>query len=315
MFLRLTLLAIGLGASSLGSTFFKNGDVADMGIGAGLLLIGILCFFFLAKGLWRFLGCLSTFVLMAAFVGVLFFFISGSDIIKNISESVTSVLSDGESNEGEAEQPQQTPPVQPDAVDGVQPKAVNGVTPDGQLPPQQQPQQQQQPQPQPDPVITGKISSIVSGDVFRIGQHTIRLYALAAPLIDQKCQDGNGHLYDCGYVSARMLKDFVSGDDVTCRVMNFNAQNELLAACSVDKTDIGAAMVEEGWALALPNINPIYIPYQQKAQEAQKGLWAGRFQMPWEWMAHKKQAEERAPAKLNIPAPAKKKGKSLFDYL
>lgn len=309
MFLRLTLLAIGLGAASLGSTFFKNGNVADMGIGAGLLLIGILCFFFLAKGLWRFLGCLSTFVLMAVFVGILFFIISGSDIINNISESVTSALSDGKPNESGADQ---TTPVPPDAAGDVsqtpQPDAVNGVTPDGQ-----QPQQVQQPQ--PDPIITGKISSIVSGDVFRMGQHTIRLYALASPLIDQKCQDGNGHVYDCGYVSARMLKDFVSGDDVSCRVMNFNAQNELLAACSVDKTDIGAAMVEEGWALALPEINPIYIPYQQKAQEAKKGLWAGRFQMPWEWMAQKKQAEERAPARLNIPAPAKKKGKGLFDYL
>ena len=310
MFLRLTLLGIGLTASYLGSLCFQNGSAADMAIGAGAILLGILCFFFLAKGLWRFLGCMTTFVLMAALVGVLFFFISGSDIVKNISDGIVSKMSDTDSKNGKKEQGQNQQTQQPVATDdggqSVQPASGTGVPPD----------QQQQAQPQPDPVITGKISSIVSGDVFRMGQHTIRLYAMASPVIDQKCQDANGHVYDCGYVSARMLKDFVSGDDVTCRVMNINAQNELMAACSVGSFDIGAAMVEEGWAIALPAINPIYVPYQQKAQEGQKGMWSGRFQMPWEWMAHKKQAEERAPSKLNIPKPIQqKKGKSLLDYL
>ena len=309
MFLRLTLLGIGLAASYLGSLCFQNGSAADMAIGAGAILLGILCFFFLAKGLWRFLGCMTTFILMAVIVGVLFFFVSGSDIVKNISDGIISKISNADTKKTEQGQNQPAEMMLPAGTEAVQQPSETGFEtgmPAGQLPPQ----------PQPDPVLTGKISSIVSGDVFRMGQHTIRLYAIASPVIDQKCQDANGHIYDCGYVSARMLKDFVSGDDVTCRVMNFNAQNELMAACSVGSFDIGAAMVEEGWAIALPAINPIYVPYQQKAQEGKKGMWSGRFQMPWEWMAHKKQVEERAPAKLNIPKPMpQKKGKSLLDYL
>ena len=314
MLLRLTLLGIGLAASYVGSLCFQNGSVADMAVGGGAILIGILCFFFLAKGLWRFLGCMSTFILMAVLVGVLFFFVSGSDIIKNISAGITSAISGTDSTkEEEKEAPQQTVSQSFQIPAEAQPVAES--QPPVGLPPEMLQMMQQAPSAPPS-VVTGKISSIVSGDVFRMGQNTIRLYGLATPVIDQKCQDGTGHTYDCGYVAARMLKDFVSGDDVTCRVMNFNAQNELMAACSVGSFDIGAAMVEAGWAIALPAVSQIYLPYQQKAQEGKKGLWIGRFQMPWEWMAQQKQAQERPPAKLNIPSmpKVKKKGKSLLDF-
>ena len=76
-------------------------------------------------------------------------------------------------------------------------------------------------------------------------------------------------------------------------------------------------MVEAGWAIALPAVSQIYLPYQQKAQEGKKGLWSGHFQMPWEWMAQQQQAQERPPAKLNLPSmpKVKKKGKSLLDFL
>ncbi len=283
-----------------------------MAVGMGAILIGILCFFFLAKGLWRFLGCMTTFVLMAVIVGVLFFFLSGSDIINNLSSELTSKLANSDSHEEEDEDSPETADqqmLQPyQAVVNTQEQQIPLVG----LPPGAM--QQQTPQ-TPPAVVTGKITSIVSGDVFRMGQHTIRLYGLASPLIDQKCLDSGGHTYDCGYVSARKLKDFVSGDDVTCRVMNINAQNELMAACSVGTFDIGAALVEAGWAIALPAVTPIYLPYQQKAQEGQKGMWEGRFQMPWEWMAQQQQMKERKPPKINIPRRSKKKGKSLLDYL
>ena len=295
-----------------------------MAVGGGALLVGILSFFFLAKGLWRFLGCMTTFILMAVLVGAVFFFVSGSDMIKNLSESLTSALSKSESQQKEpakTEQPSAQPVAEPTAQVPAQPTQASAIPAVG-LPPGMAEQIQQATQPQSS-VISGKITSIVSGDVFRMGQDTIRLYGLASPTIDQKCQDANGHTYDCGYVSARMLKDFVSGDDVNCRIMNFNARRELMAACSVKSNDpsndtsydIGAAMVEAGWAIALPAVTPIYLPYQQKAQEGRKGMWAGKFQMPWEWEAQQQQMKERTATSVPVVPVLKKKGKSLLDYL
>lgn len=295
MLLRLTLLVIGLASSYGGSLCFKTGNPADMAVGAGAILVGILSFFFLSKGLWKILGCLTTFVLMAVLVGALFFFVSGSDLVNNVSDAVKTQIAK--------------------AKGAPEPAAAEqtAVTPDG-VPVEQQPAPQQRQM----PPITGKISAISSGDVFRIDQYVVRLYGVATPLNGQNCTDANGHSYECGYVSARKLKEFVNGDDVTCRVMNINAAGELMAACSVGAFDIGAAMVQEGWAVALPAVTPIYVPYQNQAREKRNGLWAGRFQMPWEWQQEQIQQRQAAAAVTvpDVPAPRAaggKKKKSIFD--
>lgn len=311
MFLRLTLLVVGLASSYIGSLCFQNGSGPDMAVGGGAILIGILSFFFLGKGLWRFLGCLSTFMLMAVIVGVLFFFVSGSDIIKNVSEKF---LSKQPSAPAGAQQMPAAVPVMPDTVPAAVPPAAAVPVQETDLiglPPTSGPRAVPIPQ-----VVTGRIDSIVSGDVFRIGQHRIRLYGIASPLINQNCIDYNGHPYECGYVAARMLRDFVSGDEVSCRIMNINAQQELMAACSVGTFDIGAALVEEGWAIALPAVTQIYIPYQAKAQQAKSGLWAGQFQMPWEWQAEQQQIQQqKAKVKVpKLPSPQSKKKDSVFDF-
>lgn len=280
-----------------------------MAVGGGAILIGILSFFFLGKGLWRFLGCMSTFILMAVIVGVLFFFLSGSDIIKNTTAKFL--------NKAEQTAASTTAPAAAPAPVAAVPAAVMPIAPSQAqdqnlvgLPPTAGPRPMQMPQ-----TVKGRIDSIVSGDVFRIGRHTIRLFGIASPLIDQNCIDQNGHSYECGYVAARMLRDFISGDEVSCRIMNINAQQELMAACTVGTFDIGAAMVEEGWAIALPAVTQIYLPYQSKAQQRKSGLWAGQFQMPWEWQAEQQQIQQqKAKVKVpKLPSPNAKKKKSIFD--
>lgn len=311
MFLRLTLLVVGLASSYIGSLCFQTGSGSDMAVGGGAILIGILSFFFLGKGLWRFLGCMSTFILMAVIVAVLFFFVSGSDILQNVS---AKFLSKPASAPAAIQQIPAVIPAMPGAVPAAMPQAAAVPSQETDLvglPPATGPRAVPIPQ-----VVKGRIESIVSGDVFRIGQHTIRLYGIASPLIDQNCIDQNGHPYECGYVAARMLRDFVSGDEISCRIMNINAQQELMAACSVGTFDIGAALVEEGWAIALPAVTQIYIPYQTKAQQTKSGLWAGQFQMPWEWKVEQQQIQQQK-AKIKVPklpAPRSKKKGSVFDF-
>ena len=311
MFLRLTLLLIGLVSSYAGSLCFQTGSASDMAAGGGALLVAMLCFFFLGKGLWRFLGCMSTFILMAVIVAVIFFLISGSDMIK---DAIGGFLNKSDRPAVEETVPAVDPDTVAVAVPAADPahplpaEAMVGLPPDMK----NAPQSMQIPQ-----MIKGHIASIVAADVFRIAPHTVRLFGIASPTIDQQCLDAGGHSYECGYVAARKLKDFVSGDEVTCRVMSINAQNELMAACTVATFDIGAAMVEAGWAVALPAVTTIYLPYQTKAQQNRSGLWAGRFQMPWEWKAEQRQIQAET-AKITVPklpAPvSKKKRKSVFDF-
>ncbi len=315
MLLRLTLLIVGLASSYLGSLCFQSGSASDMAVGGGAILIGILSFFFLGKGLWRVLGCMTTFILMAVVVGALFFFVSGSDVVNNIT---AKFMGKPQPSASAAQQQlpaaatvaavptAQMPEAAPVAVSQQTSSPIAEASMVG-LPPSSGPKPLPIPQ-----VVTGRIESIVSGDVFRIGPHKIRLYGIASPLIDQNCLDQSGRSYECGYVAARMLRDFVSKDEVSCQIMNINAQQELMAACSVGTFDIGAALVEEGWAIALPAVTPVYVPYQAKAQQARSGLWAGQFQMPWEWQVEQEQIQKQK-SKIKVPKISTKKKSSIFD--
>ena len=42
-------------------------------------------------------------------------------------------------------------------------------------------------------------------------------------------------------------------------------------------------MVGEGWALAYRDYSEKYVPQENAAREAGKGIWAMRFVPPWEW--------------------------------
>ena len=97
--------------------------------------------------------------------------------------------------------------------------------------------------------------------------------------------------------------------------MTVSSTGAVTATCSIGPYDLGAAMVEAGWAVALRNVTPVYVPYEESARQKQFGLWAGQFYMPWEWVSQqKKMAEERQNVKIPDPPPApKKKGKSIFD--
>lgn len=86
MFLRFTLLTVGLIFSYIGNICFQSGEKSDMAVGIGAALIAVLCFFFLGKGLWRVLGCLTTFIIMAALVGTIVFFICNPDFVNDITD-------------------------------------------------------------------------------------------------------------------------------------------------------------------------------------------------------------------------------------
>lgn len=296
--LRFGLLFLALISSYIGSLSFDSSSGVDMFVGAVALLIAILCFFFLGKGLWRFLGCFSTFILMVLLVGLIFFVFSGN---------AAKILNFALDKFG----PETPAPTAPPPQAGYQQQVQQVMAQENGMPQEQA--APQPPAPQGPPVFSGQVESIVSGDVFRMGGQTVRLFGLATPLINQTCADAHGRSYDCGYIAARKLKEFVNNDEVVCKVMNVNPLGELIAPCSVGAFDIGAAMVEEGWAIALPSISPVYVPYEAKAKENKSGMWGGTFQTPWEWVADQKRVqEEKSKIKVDIPKPKKKK-KSIFD--
>ena len=318
--LRFVLFFVGLIGSYVGSLSFNENNGVDFAIGGMGLLIAVVCFFFLAKGLWRILGCMSTFIIVAVIVGIIFYFVSGSNLLhKFLNKDEAAPAANVQQQAPVPGAPmQQQAPAQQSGLNGMVGQiapmlhAMGGGAQQAQAP---QNVQQMPPQPMMQPVIKGAVNSIASGDQFRIGNQWISLFGIDAPEIQQTCTDDHGRAYNCGYTVARKLKDLLGNDEVTCNIMSVSSTGAVTATCSIGPYDLGAAMVEAGWAVALRNVTPVYVPYEESARQKQIGLWAGQFYMPWEWVSQqKKMAEERQNVKIPDPPPApKKKGKSIFD--
>ena len=293
------VVILAMAASYFGSMQFRSPDPKDMMVGGGILVVCLFVIFLFTRRFWKHFGCFTTLGLIAILMAGLVFFVAGPDMFKNVISAVT----------GKASQ----------AVQNVQEQVAQQV-PAGQGEAQQAQEEVPPEQPQ---FVTGNIQLYKSGDTFVLQNYVFKLYAVAAPLREQHCTWSNGMDYECGTVSAQKLKEFIESDPVTCRVMSVNKRGEVLGACSIkdaegNTMDLGAYMVEEGWALALPEINPIYVPYQERAKAGLKGIWGGQFLAPWEWLAEQNRVRQEA-AKVKVPKvkiniPSSKKVKSIFDH-
>ena len=59
----------------------------------------------------------------------------------------------------------------------------------------------------------------------------------------------------------------------------------IVAVCNiagVQGLDVNAMMVAEGWAVAYRRLSTDYVPHEDAAKKARRGLWRGEFQIPWD---------------------------------
>lgn len=140
------------------------------------------------------------------------------------------------------------------------------------------------------PQITGVVSEVRSGYLFKMGTHFIKLYGIDAPDPRQSCLDAHGQSFECGRTAKLWLQRLILGKAVTCKLVGTDGRGNFIATCNIAGQDLGAGMVGIGWAVADRQASQVYIPYEQDARARQQGLWAGKFVAPW---------EARAQARMN----------------
>ena len=120
---------------------------------------------------------------------------------------------------------------------------------------------------------------VTDGDTIRLGDVRIRLKGIDAPEMKQRCSRA-GRPYACGETSRQALIDLVSGETVRCRATGRDRYQRILARCTVDGSDIGTRLVEEGWAVSYGRD---YEREEARARSRSAGLWAGEFARPQDW--------------------------------
>lgn len=120
---------------------------------------------------------------------------------------------------------------------------------------------------------------VFDGDTIMLSLRKIRLLGMDAPELNQTCQHG-GMDWPCGIQARDALTDLVKGKTVSCELNGRHSYGRPLAHCHVGATDLGAWMMEQGWAMSDPRFDQPYLPQQARAKAAKRGMWSGTFQQP-----------------------------------
>lgn len=128
---------------------------------------------------------------------------------------------------------------------------------------------------------------VVDGDSLRFPGVEVRLFGIDAPEWSQSCKRG-GLTYSCGREAKAYLVALIGHRPVDCEFRDKDTHyNRLVMVCRRLGDDLNAAMVDAGMALAYRHYSLAYVPQEDRARAARRGLWAGEFQRPWEFRAMK----------------------------
>lgn len=129
--------------------------------------------------------------------------------------------------------------------------------------------------------ITGP-ARVLSGDTLVVAGQTVRLQGIEAPSPSLICFEGSWD-YKCGEDALRALEVLIGERPVECEPAP--AMNGVVTGrCfSEQDIDLGASMVENGWAVADLHRSSRYVPQHAKAQDENRGLWRNNFAYPEQW--------------------------------
>lgn len=116
----------------------------------------------------------------------------------------------------------------------------------------------------------------------RIGDKALRIAGISAPQMSQTCSEWverRPQNYSCGVYARAILASLVAGKTVFCVTVDREATRNATARCFVEGQDVGEAMITAGWAIAATAASNLYVSAQESARRAQRGLWAGTFDL------------------------------------
>ncbi len=341
-FLKKVLLGFGaLFLILLGGAGTQSNSTLMQGSGVLGLIIGLIVLYIFAKMAWRAMGCLPSLFLIAAIIVFILYAIGAfNGGITNVGHNLKSFMGQNSLRQNTRiasasgtnkavvslldEEEFDTPISENFSAPATNPQAAPQIVEQHSCPPECQQPQQQSPGRFLDSLFGGDKASqaetvafnpknfpavyseaqVVSGDTLILGNHYFRLYGIDAPENNQQCSDAVGRSYSCGRQAAAWLASWLQDNVLECRIMQRDERGNMVGVCSLGVYDLGAALVNAGWAVAYTKYTDIYAPYQIQAQENQRGLWQGEFYMPWDW---RKIQNRKANIKIIKSQPKRKR--------
>lgn len=90
---------------------------------------------------------------------------------------------------------------------------------------------------------------------------------------------------------------------VHCSRRDTDRYGRMVAVCIVSSASANAWLVEHGYAAAYRRYSKEYGRVEEAARAARRGLWAGQWQMPWEFRAKPSRAATRSEPRTQMLNP------------
>lgn len=151
-------------------------------------------------------------------------------------------------------------------------------------------------------------ATVVDGDTLVVAGTRVRLFGIDAPETKQSCSRPTSQAaYSCGLEAKQALIDKIGGAPVRCSPKKSkDMYGRSVAVCSLvpqcgAAEDLNAWLVQEGHAVAYRQYSKAYVPMEDAARSAGRGIWAGAFEQPDQWRKENPRSG-RAAAAATPPA-------------
>ncbi|WP_128755409.1 thermonuclease family protein [Metarhizobium album] len=120
------------------------------------------------------------------------------------------------------------------------------------------------------PVLIPRPNAVNAGTL-TAGERTLILSGLVPTDIERLCPDVSGKQWPCGVVARTSLRLFLRNRSVNCDLPGDDETGEIATTCRLGERDIGAWLVENGWAEA--EKGSVFETLGEEARTARRGLY------------------------------------------
>ncbi len=163
-------------------------------------------------------------------------------------------------------------------------------------------------------------ATVTDGDTITVAQKRIRLWGIDAPESAQQCTAKDGRAWPCGRRSAAALDSHLLDKTVRCEPHDMDRYGRVVAECFLQGQSLNGWMVRSGWAVAYRQYATSFVADERIAQQQERNIWSGSFQMPSDFRRAKRASSVKASshastvviAGCKIKGNISGKGKKIF---
>ena len=123
---------------------------------------------------------------------------------------------------------------------------------------------------------------VVDGDTIVLNGEKIRFSGIDTPELKQTCMSGDEKIF-CGKSAKMLLVNKIGNQTPECISEKKDVYKRTLAECFINGDSLSVFLVRSGYAFAYRKYSDKFIKDEEFAKKNKLGMWAMKFQYPWDF--------------------------------